>query len=382
MHICIITHEYPKPGFAHGGIGSFIKTLAPKLLENNLQVTILGLSYDNTYEYVNDNGVHVYRLKYFNKRGFGWYFGAKAISDKIRDINAVNPIDIVESSELTLAFLKKINTIKYVIRLHGGHHFFAESEKRKIKFWKGFQEKRSFSKADGFIAVSNYVKTHTEKYLSYYNKPVELINYPINTELFAPLDNHILKHSIVFVGSVCEKKGIRNLIKAFPLLKKQFPEATLQIYGREWFFPNGTTFTELMQKEEISKMSTISKDIFFHGLIDYKQIPDKYSKAHVCVFPSHMETQGLVALEAMAMKKMVIFTTEGPGPETIIDYETGLLCNPYDPSDIVQKIAWVFNNQEKVAVIENNARNYVIEKYSVDKIVKKNIEFYKKIAKK
>ena len=68
-------------------------------------------------------------------------------------------------------FLKqKIKNIKYVIRLHGGHHFFAEAENRGINKWKGFQEKRSFKKADAFIAVSNYVKNHTATYLSYYNK--------------------------------------------------------------------------------------------------------------------------------------------------------------------------------------------------------------------
>lgn len=379
MHICIITHEYPKPGFAHGGIGSFIKTLAPKLIENNVQVSIVGLNYNNVYEFEDDNGVKVHRLSYFNKRGFGWYFGAKAISNKIAEIHSENPISVVESSELGLAFLTKIPEIKYVIRLHGGHHFFAESENREIKFWKGFQEKRSFKKADAFIAVSNYVKDHTGKFLSYHNKPVELINYPINTELFAPLSNPVQKHSIVFVGSVCEKKGVRQLIQSFPMVKNQFPDATLEIYGREWFFPNGTSFTQLMQQEEVSKLGTISKDIHFHGLINYDQIPDKYSRAHVCVFPSHMETQGLVAPEAMSMKKMVIFTNKGPGPETITDYETGLLCDPYNPQDIATKINWVFANENQIPTIENKAREYVLGKFSVDNIVQKNIAFYQRI---
>jgi len=376
MHICIVSHEYPKIGFADGGIGSFLKTIAPKLIENNIQVTVVGLNYINTYECEEDNGVKIFRLKYFNKRGFGWLFGAKSISDKILEINKITPIDIVETSELGLAFLTKIPTIKYVIRLHGGHHFFAESENRKINFWKGFQEKKSFKKADAFIAVSNYVKNHTGKLLSYHNKPIALINYPINTELFAPISNPVQRHSIVFVGSVCEKKGIRQLIQSFPLVKQQFPNATLEIYGREWFFPNGISYTQLMQREEISKLGAIASDIHFHGLINYDQIPDKYSRAHVCVFPSHMETQGLVAPEAMAMKKVVVFTNKGPGIETIEAYKTGLLCNPHDPTDIANKIIWVFENDDKIATIENNARESVLKKYSLDLIVKKNIDFY------
>lgn len=241
MHICLITHEYPKPGFAHGGIGSFIKTLTPKLIEKGIQVSVVGLNYTNVYEFQDDNGVKVYRLNYFNKKGFGWYFGAKAISKKIAEIHSQNPIDIVECSELGLAFLDKIPAIKYIIRLHGGHHFFAEAENRKIKFWKGFQEKRSFQKADAFIAISNYVKNHTEKYLSYHNKPIELIHNPINTTFFSPLNNHVNQYSIVFVGSVCEKKGVRQLIRSFPLVKKN-----IQVQLWKFMAENGFFQTELL----------------------------------------------------------------------------------------------------------------------------------------
>ena len=31
MHICFLTDEYPKEGFPHGGIGSFVKTMAEAL---------------------------------------------------------------------------------------------------------------------------------------------------------------------------------------------------------------------------------------------------------------------------------------------------------------------------------------------------------------
>lgn len=381
MHICIITHEYPKPGFPHGGIGSFLKTLAPKLVEQGIKVTIVGLSYDYSYDYQEDRGVQVYRLGYKNVKHLGWYFGIKAISKKIAEIHKVNPIDIVEASELGLAFLNKIKGIKYIIRLHGGHHFFAESENRKINRWKGFQEKISFKNADGFIAISNYVKNHTEKYLSFHNKPIAYISNLIDTDFFSPLDMPIQKYSIVFMGSVCEKKGVRQLIQSFPFVKEKFPFATLEIYGREWLFPDGSSFTDLLKTQEISKLGTIQKDIHFHGQVNYEGVPEKYSKAQVCVFPSHMETQGLVAPEAMAMKKVVVFTKKGPGPETIKEYETGLLCDPFNPKDIAEKIVWVFSNVQQSDEISSKARQSVLEKYSPEVIVQMNIDFFKSITK-
>lgn len=380
MHICIITHEYPKPGFAHGGIGSFLKTLAPKLVAQGVKVTIVGLSYDYEYD-EEDQGVTIYRLAYKNVKHLGWYYGVRAISKKIAEIHKEQPIDIVEASELGLAFLDKIQGIKYVIRLHGGHHFFAESENRKINWWKGFQEKISFKNADAFIAISNYVKSHTEKYLSFHDKPVAYISNLIDTDFFAPRNNPINHYSIVFMGSICEKKGVRQLVQAFPLVKAQFPEATLELYGREWFFPDGTSYNDFLQNEVICKLdSHVAAAIHFHGQVNYEEVPERYAKAHVCVFPSHMETQGLVAPEAMAMQKTVLFTNRGPGPETITPYETGLLCDPLDPKDIAEKIIWVFSNDDKSEEIAISARESVIQKYSSEVIIKKNIEFFKSLT--
>ena len=325
MHICFLTNEFPKEGFPHGGIGSFVKTIATALVKNDVRVSIIGINYTTQDENEIIEGINVYRLKRSAVKGFSWYFNSKAINKKIEEINHKDPINIVESSELGLAFIKKIKSITYIIRLHGGHHYFAESDNRAINKWKGFQEKRSFRKSDGFIAVSKFVKEHTEKYLSFNNKPVAYISNPIDTNFFEPIVGKEVKNRIVFAGTVCEKKGIRQLIQAFPLVKKEFSNATLEIYGRDWFFPDGSSYMQMLKEKELPQLGEIVKDIHFHGSVPYINIPRVYAEAAVCVFPSHMETQGLVAPEAMAMEKAVVFTKLGPGPEAIEEYKTGLL---------------------------------------------------------
>jgi glycosyltransferase involved in cell wall biosynthesis len=92
-----------------------------------------------------------------------------------------------------------------------------------------------------------------------------------------------------------------------------------------------------------------------------------------------METQGLVAPEAMAMEKLVIFTNQGPGPETISSFDNGLLCNPFDVKEIAEQIIWAFSNEEKVAVICKKSRQSVIEKYALATIIQENIDFYTKL---
>ena len=381
MHICFLTNEFPKEGFPHGGIGSFVKTLAVALVKKGFRVSVVGINYTSENETLNIDGVNVYRLKRSTVKGLSWYFNSRAINLKIKEIHQQNPIQIVESSELGFAFLSKIKTVKYIIRLHGGHHFFAESEKRKINKWKGFQEKRSFKKSDAFIAVSYYVKNHTEKYLSFNNKPIAYISNPVDTNFFKPRENKTgCKNRIVFVGTVCEKKGVRQLIQSFPFVKKEFPDATLEIYGRDWFFPDGSSYIKMLKEKEIPQLGELSKDIHFNGLVSYDVIPQVYVEATVCVFPSHMETQGLVAPEAMAMQKAVVFTKYGPGPEAIEDFVTGLLCDPYNPKNIAEKIIWVFFNAKKAKTMAEKARDFVCEKYNLDITMNKNINFYRVIV--
>lgn len=380
MHICFLTNEYPKEGFPHGGIGSFVKTLAVALVKKGFKVSVVGINYTSENETQNIDGVNVYRLKRSTVKGLSWFLNSRTINLKIKEIHKANPIDIVEASELGLAFLSKINSIKYIIRLHGGHHFFAESEKRKINKWKGFQEKRSFNKSDAFIAVSHYVKNHTEKYLSYNNKPIAYISNPIDTDFFKPRENKSkCKNRIVFAGTVCEKKGVRQLIQSFPFVKNEFPDATLEIYGRDWFFPDGSSYIKMLKEKEIPHLGEFAKDVHFNGLVSYNDIPHVYADASVCVFPSHMETQGLVAPEAMAMQKVVIFTKYGPGPEAIEDFTNGLLCDPYNPKDIAEKIIWVLSNADKTKVMAENARDFVCGKYNLDITLSENIAFYKNI---
>lgn len=379
MHICFLTNEYPKEGFPHGGIGSFVKTIAPVLVSQGISVSVVGVNYTNHSEYVEENGVMIYRLAHKKIKGLSWHFAFKAVNDMLSKIHQKYPIDIVEGSELGLAFVKKQKDIKYVIRLHGGHHFFAEAENRGINFWKGFQEKLSFKKADGFIAVSDFVKQHTQKYLSYNEKPVEIINYPINTDFFSPSNKQAKKYSIVFAGTVCEKKGVRQLIQSFYLVQEKYPEAELHIYGRDWYFKDGTSYTDMLKRMELPKLGASAENVYFHGTVSYELLPDKYAEAHVCVFPSHMETQGLVAPEAMAMNKTVIFTNKGPGPETISDYETGLLCDPLNPIDIADKIIWVFENDQRAREIGRKARGFVINKFGLTYIIDKNRLFYQRL---
>ena len=141
MHICFLTNEYPKEGFPHGGIGSFVKTLAVELVKQGIKVSVIGINYTLSNETEILDNVTIYRLKRSNIKGLSWYFNFKEINRKIRKIHKENPINIVEASELGLAFISKIKNIEYIIRLHGGHHFLLKAKIEKLINGKDFKKK-------------------------------------------------------------------------------------------------------------------------------------------------------------------------------------------------------------------------------------------------
>jgi glycosyltransferase involved in cell wall biosynthesis len=381
MHICFVTSEFPKIGFPHGGVGTFVATLGKALVEKGTRVSVVGLNYEQKEEYELINGIHVYRLRSKKVKGLQWYFNSKTISNKIREIHHSDPIDFVETPELGLAFLPKQKGINYVIRMHGGHHYFALSENRKKEWWKAFQEKRSFRKADYIISVSDYVGKTTRRLLHLEDRVIKTIYNPIDVaKFFDATNSNTVPHTILFAGSIVEKKGIRQLVESLNYLVDKFPDVKLLIAGRNGNIP-GTSqpYLPILERSVVAK---IKNNITFLGVMPNDQMPKLISDAHICCYPSHMEAMPVAWLEVLAMGKIFVGSTSGPGPEAVEDGVTGVLANPFDPKDIAEKIEWVFSNPESAAEMGKKARLDIISRFSLDVIVDQNITYFSALLQK
>lgn len=376
MHICFLTHEYPLPGKTHGGIGNFVKTLATELVKLGHRISVVG-GFAKKEECVNAAGVTVYLLQTSSWRVGAFYANSRKLSRLIENINRRCPIDVLESPEMGLAFLKKIPGIRYVIRLHGGHHFFTSAEEKSLNWWKAYQEKRSFRKADHFIAVSQYVASATQQLLPI-NKNLKVIYNTFNAGLFRqPNPQKIVGNRLLFFGTVCEKKGIRQLVQAMPLVKKRFPNVELFIAGRDRTVA-GQSYTQYL-KEQIDP--SVAANIRFLGEMPHEQIATLLEEAEVCVLPSHMEALGIAWLEALAMGKPFVGSITGPGQEIVQHGKTGLLADPFNPGDIADKIVALLLDKEKAKALGAAARQDVFQRFNLQNATGENVHFYEEIIK-
>ena len=98
------------------------------------------------------------------------------------------------------------------------------------------------------------------------------------------------ENTLLFVGTVCEKKGVRQLVQAMPLIKKEIPSIKLKIVGRDLIDKNGKSFTEYLKKYI---NNDLKNNIEILGPVPHVDIPNYIAKTHICVF-SHSVSSFLV----------------------------------------------------------------------------------------
>jgi glycosyltransferase involved in cell wall biosynthesis len=141
------------------------------------------------------------------------------------------------------------------------------------------------------------------------------------------------------------EKGHPTLLEAWPLVLARVPSARLLIVGE------GSQEHALKARAEQlgllgdaceadacvgTRHARPHARIVFTGRRD--DIPSVTAALDVAVLPSYREAQGLVILEAMALRRPVVATRVGGIPEMVQDGVTGLLVPPHDPDALATAI--------------------------------------------
>jgi glycosyltransferase involved in cell wall biosynthesis len=373
MHICFLCDEYP-PG-AHGGIGTFTQTLSRALVAHGEAVTVIGVYPIAAETRERDRGVNVMRVPHARISLAGFWLNGVRLRSAIRRAHQETPIDIIEGQENSLAMLPRRFVAPKVIRMHGGHHFFSVTLGKAPRRWRSWVERRSFAHADFVCAVSRFVAERTAQLLHLDTSDIRIIHNPVDTAAFRPLasveeDPNLL----LFVGTLAEKKGVRQLIRAMPRIVTSCPDARLLLVGRDSMDPmTGGSYRASLSPDI---PPALADRIIFKGLVPNPELPELLAKAAVCVYPSHMEALPIAPLEAMALGRAVLTSRTGPGPEVIQHEVSGLLCDPHDPSSIAAEAVRLLSDADFRQRLGRQARREAETRFSITTLVQENIAWY------
>lgn len=148
---------------------------------------------------------------------------------------------------------------------------------------------------------------------------------------------------ILFVGRIQPLKGIDTLIRAIAHVVSRYPDLKddlcVSIIGGD---PNPDSELEQAEFDRLQQLRSdlgIGDLVTFLGARDQDTLVYYYSAAEMVVMPSHYESFGMVALEAMACGTPVIGSDVGGLSFSIEDGFNGYLVPGQDPQALAAKIA-------------------------------------------
>jgi glycosyltransferase involved in cell wall biosynthesis len=377
LKLVYLCNEYPPA--VHGGLGTFTAMLATRMAARGHSVQVLGLYPCAQTERECSAGVAITRLPANRFGTLGFLLNRRRICRELWKMNAASPIDVVEGPELALSQVPGEFPAAKLIRMHGGYHFFSVLLNKKPRFTRAWVERRSFRNSDSLCAVSRFVAAETSRLLGLEHRPVEIIPNPINTDLFQPRPDVGEQPGLaIFAGTLNEKKGICQLIDAVPLVSRAIPNFQLWLVGRDTLWPG--TRASFLEKVLSRHDEVVRRRVVHKGPVPNEVLPSLLAQGEVLVFPSHLESQGLVIGEGMAMGKAVVTSQTGPGPELVRHGEDGMLCDPFDPQSIAQELITCFQDANLRRRLGSNARARVCAELSVENLIARNERFYRQIS--
>jgi glycosyltransferase involved in cell wall biosynthesis len=200
----------------------------------------------------------------------------------------------------------------------------------------------------------------------------------IDTQTFRPFNKYSIrkifeipyeKAVIMFVAAniTDEHKGLDLLFKALEEIADSnfHNKIHLLIVGLADYLP-----------EMINLKYSVS---YLGKLIDEITLALAYNCADVFVGPSRQDNLPTTFIEAASCGIPSVGFNVGGIPEIVDHKVSGYLANPFETSDLAQGIMWVLQDESRYKKLSVRARDYAVNRYSMDIIARKHIELYRSL---
>ena len=179
-------------------------------------------------------------------------------------------------------------------------------------------------------------------------------------KLFFPPENRRESKTILFVGRVVEKKGLRFLVEAMPAILEKHPDAKLRVTG------DGQ---ELSVIKNMAVNLGVSGSIQFLGALANETLPKLYQTADVVVFPSIVSADGdregfgLVLVEALGCECAAVVTDLPAMRDIVHDGKTALVVPQKNAQQIAAGVIQLLDKPLLRRSLGEKGRQYVIQRF-------------------
>ena len=207
-------------------------------------------------------------------------------------------------------------------------------------------ERALMSEADLITASSPHEKSAMVRLYQAPEERIRVLSCGVDLSLFKPLDMEESRKRlglngekvILFVGRIEPIKGLDLLLQSVAEIDQSHIK-TLIVGG------NVEQEAEVVRLKEMAQTLGIEDSLEFVGLVDQSELPVYYNAADVCLVPSHYESFGLVALEALACGTPVVASRVGGLSGVVHHGRTGYLVSGRCPEPYADSVEMIFSNK-------------------------------------
>ncbi|MBA3413749.1 MAG: glycosyltransferase [Chloroflexia bacterium] len=187
---------------------------------------------------------------------------------------------------------------------------------------------------------------------------------------------------VVYVGRMLPRKDIRNVVRAFGLLKQTLPAAAmplLLVVGGDTAHPDPIVTPEIGELARLAASLGVGDWVRFTGRRQPDELRWYYAAGDVAVTTPWYEPFGLTPLEAMACGRPVVGSDVGGISFTVADGETGMLVPPRDPAALADRLRRLLANPDLCARMGVAARSRVLETFTWPVVAARTAALYETV---
>ncbi|HVE15660.1 MAG TPA: glycosyltransferase family 1 protein [Chthoniobacterales bacterium] len=218
------------------------------------------------------------------------------------------------------------------------------------------------------VTISNYVRDRAREQLSVSDERLRMIYNGVKPMAAPSTAPGGPGRYIVCVGSIPPHKNLARLIKAFLLLRSEFPDLELRVVGRPMaLHARDPELPALLEAEGVRVLGYLSEE----------ELAGAYAHAQVFCYPSLEEGFGLPLLEAMSLGCPVVTSNVSCLPE--VAGPAAILVDPYSPEAIAEGLRKVLtlSPQERSLCVEQG--HQWVGRFSWDAAAQHYLNLYREL---
>ncbi|MFB6318210.1 glycosyltransferase family 4 protein [Saccharicrinis sp. FJH54] len=180
---------------------------------------------------------------------------------------------------------------------------------------------------------------------------------------------------IAYCGKMTgNKDGVPDLIDAFNLMHKKFPELRLVLIG------DNSNQEELAEIHQKIKNFSLNERVIFTGIVERSRMPALLTKAKILAVakPNNEQNSGNFPIklgEYLATGVPVVVTKVGEIPQFITDGYNGFLVEPDSPEEFGKALEHVMLNKKESDNVGIKGKQLALEMFNYKKQAKELINF-------